>query len=166
MNIIISPEMCGLLSKELKLAGSREIGGVLVGEHLGAGRFQVADVSVQRHGGSRTYFKRDPEIHRAFISEFYRRTGCDYARFNYLGEWHSHPSCPAIPSAHDLYSMQSIVEQPEVNVDFALLLVVRQRFWRGLEASATVFRPTTPPIPILLEQPGDYRGRRCLRQLL
>lgn len=164
MNIIISPDLCSNLSEELKLAGDREIGGVLVGEHLGAGRFRVADVSVQRHGGSRSFFERDPAFHRAFISNFYERTSHDYTRFNYLGEWHSHPSYPVVPSAQDLHSMQNLVEQPEVNVDFALLLIFRQRFWRGLEASATVFRPALPPVPVLLEQPDNYPGRRHLRQ--
>lgn len=166
MKIVISREVCGILSKELKMAGDREIGGVLVGEHLGEGRFQVADLSVQRHGGTRSSFERDPILHGAFITEFYNRTGHDYARFNYLGEWHSHPTYPAYPSAYDVGSMQSIVEQPEVNVDFALLLVVKRRFWRGLEASATIFRPAERPAPILLERPSGYRGPRYLHQLL
>lgn len=150
MKLFIPSSICQTLSRELKAAGRREIGGVMVAEYLGAGMFTLLDVSVQRQGGTSITFERDPAQHRQFLGEFGRKTGHDYARFNYLGEWHSHPTVPALPSAQDIRSMQEIVADPAVNTPFAVLLIARQRLWRGLELSATLFRPTEPPRPVEL----------------
>ena len=102
-----------------------EIGGLLVGEYLGGNRFALVDLSVQVSGGTSAHFVRDPRQHEAFLDGFFRRTGNDYQRYNYLGEWHSHIGAPAVPSAEDVASMQSIIATPEVNSDLGVLIVVR-----------------------------------------
>jgi hypothetical protein len=50
------------------------------------------DISFQKRGGTFAHFVRDPTHHKAFLTDFFASTGKDYKRFNYLGEWHSHPS--------------------------------------------------------------------------
>src|SRR5438552_2278187 len=102
-------ELCGRL---------REIGSVLVGEHVSGDVFRVADISVQRQGGALAHFVRDPVHHKEFLSEFFSRTGHDYLRFNYIGEWHSHPSFQPLPSQSDLETMYEIVNDPEVGANF------------------------------------------------
>ena len=133
------------LGRELKAARGQEIGGVLVAERLGGDEFLIADLSVQCSGGSRLYFERDPAEHRAFLANFFQRTGHDYGRFNYFGEWHSHPNVDAVPSVKDVLSMQEIVMDPAVNTPFAVLLIARKRLFRGLDLSATEFRPDRYP---------------------
>ncbi|MBD9477390.1 Mov34/MPN/PAD-1 family protein [Pseudoxanthomonas sp. PXM02] len=165
MKIFVPEALCEQLSRELKLAGRREIGGVLVAEYLGDGTFNLMDASVQRHGGTQMTFERDPEQHRQFLADFYQRTGHDYARFNYLGEWHSHPTVAALPSYRDISSMQEIVSDPAVNAPFAVLMIARRRFWRGLELSATVFRPAELPCPALLFPLQPSNGGHAFEQL-
>src|SRR6266516_1696846 len=90
------------LAQELRRSGRREIGGVLVGEHIGIDNFRLVDFSVQRSGGTQACFVRRPEEHHQFMEAFFSRTGNEFERFNYLGEWHSHPSFPAYPSTVDV----------------------------------------------------------------
>ncbi|QOZ36360.1 Mov34/MPN/PAD-1 family protein [Bradyrhizobium sp. CCBAU 53421] len=145
MKLILPVDLVGRLRKELRTAGDREIGGVLVGEHLHDATFRLADLSVQRSGGSVAHFVRDVEQNSTFLRDFFARTGNDYQRFNYLGEWHSHPRFNALPSGQDLRTMQDIVESPDVGAHFAVLLIVSLRRRGVLELSAVAFRPGTSP---------------------
>jgi [CysO sulfur-carrier protein]-S-L-cysteine hydrolase len=150
--------------RELRRAGIREIGGVLVGEHVGDGLFDLLDFSVQRAGGDVDYFVREPEQHRKFLHRFFEKTGHDYTRFNYLGEWHSHPLFSPVPGTTDLRAMQEIVEDQAHNASFAMLLILRLDVNSGVEASTTAFRPASHPAPVSMslrqEQCGSKRG--CL----
>jgi integrative and conjugative element protein (TIGR02256 family) len=151
LKLKLPPKVLTKLRTELRRAGSREIGGVLVGEFVEDGVYRVVDVSFQRVGGSAAYFVRDPEHHKDFLADFFRRTGNDYTRFNYIGEWHSHPSFPAVPSLKDVDTAQKIVENPQVGVNFIVLLIVRRRFWGRLEISASLFQHHLPPEKVTVE---------------
>jgi integrative and conjugative element protein (TIGR02256 family) len=142
MRLLIPEPIRDLLRTELRLAGKREIGGILFGEHLGDSVFRIADISVQRDGGTFSHFVRNPDAHREQLERFFERTGRDYTRFNYLGEWHSHPSFVPLPSDDDVASMMRIVTDPDVGVTFALLLIVRLGRRKSFELSATTFFPT------------------------
>ena len=98
-----------------------------MGEHVRHDVFKVVDMSVQRSGGSVDCFVRDPTEHQATLQAFFARTGGDYTRFNYLGEWHSHPAFEPVPSAVDVATMQSIVEDPSVGVNFLVLVALLRR---------------------------------------
>src|SRR5690242_9125070 len=102
MELRIHPDQLLMLASALARNGSREIGGVLVGEHVAPNIFRLVDLSVQEHGGTAACFVRRPEHHKPFLDDFFLRTGKNYERFNYLGEWHSHPSFPAVPSHVDV----------------------------------------------------------------
>jgi integrative and conjugative element protein (TIGR02256 family) len=132
-----------------------------MGEHLGNERFRVVKVSVQRSGGNQACFIRNPHDHRAELEEFFEETGRDYARFNYLGEWHSHPSFESLPSGTDIQTMQSIVEDPEVGVHFLVLIVCRlgAERRRVIELTATAFRAGTSPLPVPISLEPESQGR-------
>jgi integrative and conjugative element protein (TIGR02256 family) len=127
------------MSSLLKRAGKREIGGVLMAEQISEGHFRIVDFSVDDATGSVAHFVRSPEHHQLSLSSFFDRTGSDYTRFNYLGEWHSHPSYPVIPSSQDIASMQDLVEG-ERGINFATLMIVRRKsFWR-FECTTLLFQ--------------------------
>ncbi len=161
MKILLPSHLAETLRQELTAARRREIGGVLVGEHVRGETFRIADISVQRTGGTQTRFIRDPAHHREFLDQFFERTGRDYRRFNYLGEWHSHPTMRALPSLEDCQTMASIVADADVGANFAVLLIARLHFWFGLQMSATAFRPGAPPDAAQIEaEPGNtWAGR-------
>mgnify|MGYP000367805186 CR=1 FL=1 len=156
------------LKRELRKAGNREIGGVLVGEHLHDDVFRLVDISVQRSGGSVAHFVRHLEHNRAFLKEFFSRTGNDYQRFNYLGEWHSHPLFSAIPSGQDIATMQEIVENPDVGANFVVLLIVSLRRRGALELSASAFRPRATPdnVEVVMEDQKEPPSKGWLQSII
>jgi hypothetical protein len=128
------------LVRVLAAADSYEVGGILMGEHLAEGVFRVAEITVQTKRGSFASFVRLVRDAVASLDRFFRRTGRAYTRFNYLGEWHSHPAFSLEPSARDCCSMQEIVDDPNVGANFAVLLIVRLDEGR-LNGRAHVFLP-------------------------
>jgi integrative and conjugative element protein (TIGR02256 family) len=161
VKLVLTRKTLETLRRELKRARRHEIGGVLVGEHLKEETFRVAGISVQRDGGSRAHFERDPVQAKEFLGAFFAETGRDYARFNYLGEWHSHPVFTALPSPTDRETMYSIVEDPAVGASFAVLVICRMHPWWGLQLSAEGFRPGLMPDPVDLEgEAGDRQARQ------
>ena len=131
------------MKQALRHAGSREVGGILMGQQLAVGHFAIVDFSLDDISGQDAHFVRDPENHRRALEHFFDQTGHDYQTFNYLGEWHSHPSFPARPSSIDIRSMQDLVEG-EREIDFAVLLIVRLGFLGRLIASASLHKRGQP----------------------
>lgn len=115
-------------------------------EQLEPGHFRLVDFTLDQKTGGAAHFVRSVEEHRLALAEFFDRTGSEFARFNYLGEWHSHPNHMPVPSREDIGSMESLVHG-EGDIPFALLLIVRAR-WSGMSLSATLFRRDAPPVPV------------------
>lgn len=118
---------------------------MLFAEQLAAAHFRVMDFSLSVHSGSRTTFTREPELHRQALNDFFCRTGHDFTRFNYLGEWHSHPSFSTHPSLDDIATMTDLVENNK-GITFAVLMIVRLRFQFWIEYTFTVFARGAAPM--------------------
>lgn len=157
MRLLLTRPITQRLQRELRDAGRREIGGLLLGEHVRDDVFRIVDLTVQRSGGSKACFVRRPHEHQAELNRFFEQTGANYTRFNYLGEWHSHPSFAPVPSATDMETMQSIVSDTSVGANFLVLMIVKLASGRQLQLSAAAFRPDVPPAEahIELEQAGS-----------
>lgn len=141
VEIALPREVQERLEAALEAAGKREIGGVAMGESLAANKFRVADLTIQKRGGSFASFMRRLGEALAALSRFFRQTGGEYTRFNYLGEWHSHPSFSTTPSEKDVRSMLEIVGDPDVGPNFVALIIVRLGVGGRLEGSASVYWP-------------------------
>lgn len=145
IEVVLNSRCVRKLKRELRAAGQKEIGGVLAAEQVGDGRFLVVDLSVQRNG-THSHFERDPVQHREFIWRFHERMGHNPERFNYLGEWHSHPAYPATPSDVDFCQMQYLVEDAEQKSSFLVLMIVKLGPNGDLRGSAYGFRPGFAPV--------------------
>ena len=148
MRIDLPKDLRKRLRQAVRRAGKNEIGGVLMAEQLEPGHFRLVDFTVDGQTGSAAHFVRSVEDHQAALSDFFARTGSDFTRFNYLGEWHSHPNHVPLPSLEDMGSMQSLVHG-ERDIPFAILMVVRAR-WSGMLLSATLFERGLQPTPIVV----------------
>lgn len=140
VEIVLPRDVRERLESALAAAGVREIGGVLMGECLAPSKFRIADVTIQRRGGNFSSFMRRLGKALSALARFFRQTGENYTRFNYLGEWHSHPSFSTTPSEKDVASMRAIVGDPKVGANFVALIIVRLGD-RGLLASTGVYWP-------------------------
>ncbi|MBY5532852.1 hypothetical protein HFO42_07430 [Rhizobium leguminosarum] len=131
-------------------AADREIGGILMARQIVPGQFEIVDFSVDELTGERAHFVRDHVFHNAFLDAFFESTGYDYENYNYIGEWHSHPRLPILPSLTDLESMEDLVNG-ERQIPFAVLLVVRSDIPREFLAMATFHQRGAVPEPALIK---------------
>ncbi len=118
-----------------------------MGEQIEPGHFKIVDLSIDKETGGSSHFVRSPEAHAKALDAFFQRTGNAYDRFNYLGEWHSHPGFPVTPSPQDAGSMMELVHG-ERDIDFAILLIVRLDWWCLIASSCTLFRRGLAPLAI------------------
>lgn len=139
MRIEIAEDVVATLRSALQLAGLREIGGVLMGEQIEPGHFRIIETSIDAETGGSAHFVRSPAAHAEALDAFFERTGNAYDRFNYLGEWHSHPTFDVTPSLQDAGAMMELVHG-ERGIDFAVLLIVRLGSIHSLVCSCTLFR--------------------------
>src|SRR6267154_511080 len=124
ITLTLRREVAERMRAALHGAGMREIGGVLMAEHTGPNQFEVLDLTIHG-GGTIAYFFRKVEEAVTRLKSFFLRVNHDYVRFNYLGEWHSHPSFDLEPSEKDARSIREIVEDRDVGANFVVLLIVK-----------------------------------------
>ncbi|WP_202796174.1 Mov34/MPN/PAD-1 family protein [Pusillimonas sp. T7-7] len=149
IKIRVSEKVRDRMKHALRRAGLREIGGIIMGQEIASGQFLVVDFSIDEISGERAHFVRDADYHRQALETFFDRTGHNYKEFNYLGEWHSHPSFSTQPSLTDLRSMQALVDG-ERGIEFAVLLIVKLSFFGRLITSAGLHRHGHEPAPVNL----------------
>lgn len=144
MRIEIAAGIENRFRKALRSARRREIGGMLFAEQLAPGSFRLTDFSIDEFSGSHLRFRRDPTVHSDAMNAFFERTGRDYARYNYLGEWHSHPSFSVNPSPEDVSTMMELVSDGQT-ITFAALLIVRLRLGYWVDHTWTMFSRNHAP---------------------
>jgi len=146
MQLIIPPKIKVRLVETLVQAGQREVGGILMGEHIGPDTFLVKELTIQSKMGTFASFIRIATEILSPLRAFFDRTNHDYTRFNYLGEWHSHHSFALSPSERDHLTMHDIVTDPQIKANFVVLLLVRLTDnGQQLEGSVTVYQPNKTP---------------------
>jgi len=156
MQLHLPPELIARLVAALSQAGLREIGGVLMGEHIGPDAFRVKELTIQRKGGTFASFIRIVAEILGPLRKFFETTKHDYKKFNYLGEWHSHHSFRLSPSGPDHQAMLNIINDPELGAHFVVLLLVKLDTKGDLDGGLTVYLPQQHPFigEIVYEQPG------------
>ncbi len=146
MQLMVPPEIAQQIVDALGQAGRREIGGILMGEHIGPDAFRVKELTVQRKGGSFAAFMRTVSEILGPLRAFFEKTKHEYTRFNYLGEWHSHHSFALEPSRKDHLTMYNMVMDSSLGARFVVLLLVKMGDKRQLKATVTVYQPNKNPL--------------------
>lgn len=139
LRITVPPDIQCKLHMALRKAGARECGGVLMGEHVGVNHFAVRALDVQRPGAIASFMRSVTGAARA-IRAFCLSKGNDFRRFNYLGEWHSHPLFSVQPSSRDHATMRELATDTQVGANFVVLLIFRLN-GPELEGSAHTYLP-------------------------
>lgn len=139
LRITVPPDIQCKLYIALRKAGARECGGVLMGEHVGVNHFAVRALDIQRPGAIPSFMRSVAGAARA-IRAFCLSKGNDFRRFNYLGEWHSHPLFSVQPSSRDHSTMRALATDSQVGANFVVLLIFRLNCGE-LEGSAHTYLP-------------------------
>lgn len=157
MLLKIPTEQRNKLIDALTSAGTKEIGGQLFGEQLSPSCFRVTNIAIQKRKGSFASFIVDLVQAAKDAAKFFERTRHDYSRFNYLGEWHSHPSFTLTPSPTDRSTMRDMVRDPAFTGSFAVLMITRMK-GSTLTAQASLFDSSGQEIPVALELEGNEQN--------
>lgn len=150
MRLMLPTEQAQKLKIALKHAGTREIGGQLFGEQQAPSDFRITKLTIQRHQGSFARFLVDIVQAAQDAATFFSQTSHSYRRFNYIGEWHSHPSFAVQPSETDIRTMRMLVKDSEFRGNFAVLIIVRLD-GDTLNKGAWLFDPAGNELAISLE---------------
>ncbi len=125
MRLLLPADTLPPVKKALAKAGDNEIGGQLFGEQLAVSVFRVTEITIQSRGGTFARFKVDLAQAMRQAASFFRRTRHRYDRFNYIGEWHSHPNFAVSPSGADNATMQTLTTDRDFRGNFAVLMILR-----------------------------------------
>ncbi len=136
----LPPDLAETLQTALRKAGQYEVGGILMAEHTGINEFTVREITVHSRGTYACFIRRIEDA-LGKLRSFFQKTEHDYLRFNYLGEWHSHPLFVPYPSKKDDISMLQIVQDDMVGANFAVLLIVKLNPNSQLIATAHTYFP-------------------------
>ena len=109
-------------------------------EHVARDTFAVRSITVHKRGTFAAFVRRVEDV-LAPLRSFFRRANQEYTRFNYVGEWHSHPSFAPVPSPRDDTSMREIVQDTRVGANFVVLLIVKLIADGKLAASVHTYLP-------------------------
>jgi [CysO sulfur-carrier protein]-S-L-cysteine hydrolase len=138
LSLRIPRQQLAELQVYLTQGGKREIGGWLVAEQIAPGEFELVGFTVDLEVGTRDRFDSLPEPHSEQMDRILLENNDRAGRVDYLGEWHSHPTFPPIPSEIDLTSMTDMVENS--GPSFAALVIVRLMGNASIQATITTFQ--------------------------
>ena len=150
LTLNLPAKLSNILCAELEMAGQTEIGGILMGKQLAPDHFEILELTIQRNGGSFATFIRNATSALRSLKIFFKKTEHTYSTFNYLGEWHSHPSFTLNPSQTDHNSMTEMACDVNVGANFIVLLIVKLKNNRTLDSALTIYLPCllyTSPSP-------------------
>ncbi|WP_338834503.1 Mov34/MPN/PAD-1 family protein [Bradyrhizobium septentrionale] len=151
MRLRLPNDQLDLLRDALRRAGTKEIGGQIFGEQLAPSDFLASELTFQKRPGTFARFVVDLVQAARDAVRFFNRTKHHYQRFNYIGEWHSHPSFEVRPSDVDLNAMRRLVNDPNFQGRFAVLMITRLD-GDHVTSGAWLFDPAAAEFAITLEQ--------------
>lgn len=154
IKLILPPQIRETVKAALQKAGEREVGGVLMAEHIGMNEFEVKELTIHRRGTFFNFVRRIEEAVTRMLS-FFERAKHEYTRFNYIGEWHSHPRFAPVPSEPDDASMMAIVQDPELGANFVVLLIVKLDKAASFIATAHTYLPDGSKHASIVECPNS-----------
>lgn len=122
-------------------AGSNECGGILFGHHIAENTFQIKEITADpRQGGKFAFFVRNLKWSLKRLNHFFYKYKNEYQKFNYLGEWHSHPQFALMPSYQDNKTMEDLINDSSVGANFLVLMIIKLEN-EELKAKAWVYFP-------------------------
>lgn len=154
MLVKIPESISSELYKALNQAGAYEIGGILMAEAQGENVFCLRKITIQNNQNSIFSFIRIVSEFRHSLDSFFSSTKHNYKKYNYLGEWHSHPSFSLSPSSTDESTMLDIVLDPVVGANFVILLLVKLGRQQQLEAAAYAYTNQKQKMKVQVEIEG------------
>ena len=141
LKLNLSLEVIEEITAALRKSGDHEIGGILMGEHIGQDEFKVTKITVHKLGAISSFIRLIEDALDK-LNAFFKQYENNYSQFNYIGEWHSHPLFAPYPSSKDDASMIEIIMDEKVGANFAVLVIVKLVPVQGLIGTAHTYLPS------------------------
>lgn len=115
----------GLLAKLYSLGkkhSPNEYGGIMVGYYSEDKKSAYFEKTIlpKKYKSSKYIFERGSEGLKEELTKLYEQT----PQLIYIGEWHTHPDSPPIPSETDLNAITEIVNDENVLITNPILLII------------------------------------------
>lgn len=122
LSIIVKDELITKLYSLGKKHSPNEYGGIMVGYYSEDKKSAFFEHTLlpQKYESSRFKFERGSEGLKEELTKLYEQT----PPLIYIGEWHTHPGNPPIPSKTDLNAITEIVNDENVLITNPILLII------------------------------------------
>lgn len=114
LSLLIGEEFIEIITSISQKFYPKEIGGFLIGAYIEGDRTaKVMEIRIPaKFANGVTRFYRDTQDLNLYLQELQKSN----SELLYLGEWHSHPNGPAVPSHVDKVTMLKIARDPKTKI--------------------------------------------------
>lgn len=124
MTIVIPKEISELLKKELDFMGQNETKGSFFAERIDNDLFEVNEIYFSKKRGTFSFIKMIiGDEYKKFQKKYHEKYSFDYEKYNYIGDWHSHPSFSCFPSTYD--KKEAIDDFKKSNANFIVQFIFK-----------------------------------------
>ncbi len=124
MEIIIPKEITLRLIKQISKYSPLETKGALFAEDLGNDTFKIDEVYLEPKPGTTTFVKL--YINHEYVTfqkNYHKLRNNNFSKYNYIGDWHSHPLFECYPSSYDVSEVEKDMKQS--NAIFLVQLILK-----------------------------------------
>jgi [CysO sulfur-carrier protein]-S-L-cysteine hydrolase len=122
LRIVIDDVLLARLNENALKHYPKEFGGLLIGYYAEDRKtvFISETILPKKYTSTKYSFTRGSEGLRELLEDYH----ASEPSLIYVGEWHTHPDNPAIPSTTDLAALKEIVAHDEVYINHPILLIL------------------------------------------
>ncbi len=122
LRILLPAEVFDQIKLKVAKYYPSECGGIFVGRITDDGTACIEQMMMpQEFKSNRIWFLRVADFLNKWLLQIFRNNNGEVI---YLGEWHSHPNAPPIPSGTDFHSMLKISTNDNIRIETPILLIV------------------------------------------
>lgn len=124
MTIEIPKPISELLKRELEVMNQNETRGSFFAERVNGALFKVNDVYFSKKRGTFSFIKMlIGDEYKKFQKNYHKKYFFEYEKYNYIGDWHSHPSFSCLPSSYDI--AEAIDDFKKSNANFIIQIIIK-----------------------------------------
>lgn len=122
LSIDIDDKLIRKLIKTGRQHYPNEFGGLLIGYYSDERKTVIIKKTLlpKKYKSSKYSFERGSEGLRKKLEKMY----CNSPSLVYVGEWHTHPDNPALPSSVDIAALKEIISDENVSIANPILLII------------------------------------------
>ena len=132
MKIIIKKEVANKIKEKILDDMPNESKGACFAYHKDEEVFEIIDTYISKYKGTKFFANLIVNRkYKKFEKLFYKSKGHDYKHYNYIGDWHSHPSFECVPSIFDKKEIDDELNHSNAYFLIQIILKVKEGLLLG-----------------------------------